>query len=163
MIRKLEGADFQTIYGVINEAAIAYKNKIPADCYKTPYIPIEELNKEITLGVQFYGYSQIGQVIAVMGIQLVGDATLISHAYTLTSYQRMGIGEKLLNNLIPMAKTKRMLVGTWQDAVWAIAFYQKHDFELLSREETNKLLKKYWRISHRQLETSAVLELKRRP
>ncbi|MGD6806269.1 MAG: GNAT family N-acetyltransferase [Candidatus Bathyarchaeia archaeon] len=163
MIRRLVDADFPTIYAIVNDAAVAYKGKIPADCYKTPYMPQEELIEEIASGVQFYGYIQDGELVAVMGIQPVGDVTLIRHAYTMTSHQRMGIGEKLLNHLIDLATTERVYVGTWQDAPWAIGFYQKHGFTLLSRGETNKLLETYWNIPKRQLETSVVLELKRRP
>ena len=162
MIRKLSSGDFQNIFDIVNEAAVAYRGKIPPDCWKEPYMPQEELKTEIVQGVQFYGYTKNGVLVAVMGIQPIGDVTLIRHAYTLTSHQRMGIGEKLLNHLLKLAKTERVFVGTWQDAPWAISFYQKHGFELLSREQTNKLLKTYWDIPKRQLETSVVLELKRR-
>jgi GNAT superfamily N-acetyltransferase len=160
MIRKLDDADFQTILAVVNDAAVAYKGKIPADCWKEPYMPLEELKEEVQSGVQFFGYTKNSTLIAVMGIQLVNDVTLIRHAYTLTGHQRKGLGEQLLNYLLRLAKTKRILVGTWEAAPWAIKFYQKHGFELLSREETNKLLQKYWNISKRQVETSIVLELK---
>ena len=160
MIRKLTSADLQNILNVVNEAAVAYKGKIPADRWKEPYMPREELEKEIQSGVQFYGYTDNNTLIAVMGIQPVGDATLIRHAYTLTDHQRKGLGEQLLSFLLKLAITRRILVGTWESAPWAIKFYQKHRFELLSREETNKLLKKYWNIPERQVETSVVLELK---
>jgi GNAT superfamily N-acetyltransferase len=163
MIRKLENSDFQAILTVINDAAIVYKDKIPSDCWKEPYMPAQELKEEIQSGVQFYGYTENNSLIAVMGIQPVNDVTLIRHAYTLTSHQRKGIGEKLLNRLLNIAKTQMILVGTWENAQWAINFYQKHGFVLLSREETNKLLKKYWNISERQIETSIVLEQKRHP
>ncbi len=163
MIRKLTGADFKTIYAIVNDAAAAYRGKIPADCWKEPYMSQEELKDEIESGVQFYGYSLNGALAAVMGIQPVGDVTLIRHAYTLTSRQRKGLGEKLLNHLLALAQTQRILVGTWETAPWAIKFYQKHGFVLLSREETNRLLKKYWHITPRQVETSVVLEHKRRP
>ena len=145
---------------VVNDAAVAYKGKIPADRWKEPYMPAEELKEEIKSGIQFYGYIENGKLIAVMGIQPVGDVTLIRHAYTLTSQQRRGAGEKLLNHLLSLAQTDRILVGTWETAPWAIKFYQKHGFTLLSREETNKLLKKYWKIPERQVETSIVLEYK---
>lgn len=158
MIRKLADADFQTIYKIVNDAAAAYKGKIQADCYHEPYMPQEELREEIGAGVQFYGITAKGEVAAVMGIQRVQDVTLIRHAYTLTSHQRKGLGEKLLDYLLDLADTKRILVGTWQDAPWAIKFYQKHGFKLQSRAETDKLLKQYWNISNRQLETSVVLE-----
>lgn len=158
MIRKLKDADFQTIYKIVNDAAVAYKGKIQADCYHEPYMPQEELRAEIGAGVQFYGITVNGGVAAVMGIQQVQDVTLIRHAYTLTSYQRRGLGEELLNYLLSLAETERILVGTWQDAPWAIHFYEKHGFKLQSRAETDKLLKRYWNISSRQLETSVVLE-----
>jgi len=157
MIRKLGDADFQTIFAVVNNAAVAYKGKIPVDCWKEPYMPQEELKEEIQSGIQFFGYTKNSALIAVMGIQLVKDVTLIRHAYTLTGHQQKGLGEQLLNYLLRLAKTKRILVGTWEAAPWAIKFYQKHGFDLLSREETNKLLKKYWRIPERQVETSVVL------
>ncbi len=162
MIRKLTNADFQTILAIVNDAALAYKGKIAADCWKEPYMPPEKLKQEIRDGVQFYGYLQNGRVVAVMGIQPVGDVTLIRHAYTLTSYQRCGIGEKLLNRLLSIARTQRILVGTWTDAPWAIRFYQKHGFILLNRDDTNRLLTKYWNIPKRQVETSIVLEQNRR-
>jgi GNAT superfamily N-acetyltransferase len=161
MIRKLTDADFQTIFDVINDAAIAYRGKIPADCWKEPYMPAQELKDELESGIQFYGYTKNDALVAVMGIQPVGDVTLIRHAYTLTSHQRQGIGEKLLHYLLGLANTNRILVGTWETAPWAIFFYQKHGFILLAREETNTLLRKYWNISERQVETSVVLEQER--
>jgi GNAT superfamily N-acetyltransferase len=123
-------------------------------------MPLEELKEEIQSGVQFYGYIGNNTLIAVMGIQPVGDVTLIRHSYTLTGHQRKGLSAQLLNYLLRLAKTKRILVGTWESAPWATKFYQKHGFELLSREETNKLLKKYWSTPERQVETSVILELK---
>jgi GNAT superfamily N-acetyltransferase len=159
MICRLTNNDFQAILTVVNDAAIAYRGKIPADRWKEPYMPAEELQEEIQRGIQFYGYIENSMLIAVMGIQAVGDVTLIRHAYTLTSQQRKGPGEKLLNYLLRLAQTDRILVGTWETAPWAIKFYQKHGFVLLSREETNNLLKKYWNIPERQVETSVVLEL----
>jgi GNAT superfamily N-acetyltransferase len=162
MIRKLGKTDFQTILAVVNESATAYSGKIPPDCYKQPYMPKGELQYEIAGGVQFYGYCDNGTIVAVMGIQPVKDVTLIRHAYTLTRHQRKGIGAKLLNHLLNLAQTKRILVGTWEKAPWAIQFYQKNDFKLQTRQETNTLLNKYWNISERQVETSVVLELVRK-
>ncbi len=160
MICKLGGVDFPTILAIVNDAAVVYKGKIPADRWKEPYMILEELKEEVHSGVQFYGYIENNALIAVMGIQPTGDVTLIRHAYTLTCHQRRGLGEKLLDHLLRIAETQRILVGTWQSAPWAIKFYQKQGFELLCREETNKLLKKYWSIPERQVETSVVLELK---
>lgn len=163
MIRKLTNADFKAIIIVVNDAAIAYKGKIPADRWKEPYMSAQEIKEEIQSGIQFYGYKENGILVGVMGIQPVSDVTLIRHAYTLTSQQRKGIGERLLNHLLTLARNDKILVGTWENAPWAIKFYQKHGFVLLSREETNKLLKKYWNIPERQIETSIVLEYKRSP
>jgi len=161
LIRQLADADFEDVFRVVNDAAVAYRTKIPADCYKVPYMPRQELQEEIESGVVFYGYIQDGAVVAVMGIQLVAEVTLIRHAYTLTSFQRMGIGKKLLRALLELAETDQILVGTWQNADWAIRFYQKHGFTLLSRQETNRLLGKYWNIPQRQIETSVVLSQRR--
>jgi GNAT superfamily N-acetyltransferase len=163
MIRNLKEADFQAIFAVVNNASIVYEGKIPSDRWKEPYMSLEELKMEIRSGVQFYGYFEKDSLIAVMGIQRVGDVTLIRHAYTLMSHQRKGVGERLLSHLLSLATTNIILVGTWETAPWAIKFYEKHGFKLHSREETNKLLKKYWNIPNRQIETSIVLELKRNP
>ena len=161
MICKLANNNIHEIITVINDAAIAYKGKIPADRWKEPYMNAQELKEEIQSGVQFYGYVENNSLIAVMGIQPVKDVTLIRHAYTQTNHQRKGIGEKLLNHLLILAQTERILVGTWETALWAIKFYENNEFRLLSREEINKMLKKYWNIPERQVTTSVVLELKR--
>ena len=161
MIRKLTNTDLQKIMTVINDAAIAYKGKIPADRWKEPYMDAYELKEEIQSGVQFYGYIENNNLIAVMGIQSVNDVTLIRHAYTLTSHQRKGIGEKLLKHLLILAQTERILVGTWETSPWAVKFYENYGFKLLSREEKNRLLKTYWNISERQVATSVVLEYNR--
>ena len=163
MIRKLTNIDFQSILNVVNNAATAYKGKIPNDRWNEPYMPAQELQEEIQSGVQFYGWIENNALIAVMGTQLVNDVTLIRHAYVLTSHQRKGLGKKLLKHLLSLVKTSSIYVGTWEAAPWAIKFYQKHDFKLVTSEEKNKLLKKYWNIPKRQVETSVVLELKRQP
>ena len=161
MILKLTNTNFQEIMVVINNSATVYKGKIPPDRWKEPYMDAKELREEIQSGVQFYGYVENNNLIAVMGIQPDNDVTLIRHAYTLTSHQRKGIGEKLLKHLLILAQTERILVGTWEAAHWAVKFYEKHGFKLLSREETNNMLKMYWNIPERQVATSVVLEHKR--
>jgi GNAT superfamily N-acetyltransferase len=161
MILKLTNTNFQEIMVVINNSANVYKGKIPSDRWKEPYMDAKELKEEIQSGVQFYGYVENNNLIAVMGIQPVNDVTLIRHAYTLASHQRNGMGEKLLKHLLILAQTERILVGTWEAASWAVKFYEKHGFKLLSREETNNMLKMYWNIPERQVATSVVLEHKR--
>ena len=161
MISKLATSDFQAILIVVNDAAIAYKGKIPSDRWKEHYMSARELKEEIQRGVQFYGLKHNNILVAVMGIQPINDVTLIRHAYVLTSYQRKGYGEKLLKHLLVLAETSTVYVGTWEAAAWAIKFYQRNGFKLVSTEEKNKLLNKYWNIPERQVETSVVLELKR--
>ena len=163
MIYRLATNDFQAILAVVNDAAIAYKGKIPDDMWKEPYMPTEELELEIESGVQFYGLRENNALIAVMGIQPVGDATLIRHAYVLTTRQRKGVGQKLLRHLLSLAATRQVYVGTWKAASWAVKFYEKNGFELLSTAEKNRLLRKYWKIPERQVETSVVLQQKRNP
>jgi GNAT superfamily N-acetyltransferase len=160
MIRKLSFPDFNSILEVINDAAQAYKGVIPKDRWKEPYMSADELRKEIEAGVFFYGWVEDELIVGVMGIQAVKDTTLIRHSYVLPKYQRRGIGGKLLKHLINLTYTPGMLVGTWADVTWAISFYEKNGFELLSHEEKDRLLRKYWDIPERQIETSVVLKHK---
>jgi N-acetylglutamate synthase-like GNAT family acetyltransferase len=156
MIRSCDDADFRAIYVIINEAAEAYRGAIPADRWHEPYMPEEELRREIQAGVQFWGWEEDGELIGVMGIQDVQNVTLIRHAYVRTAKRGQGIGGRLLADL--RAKTTRpILIGTWAAATWAIQFYEKHGFRLVTTEEKNRLLKKYWSIPERQVETSVVL------
>ena len=156
MIRQCETDDFETIYEIVNDAAVAYKGVIPADRWHEPYMPREELQHEIDDGVRFWGYEEDGDLIGVMGIQDVQDVTLIRHAYVRTTQRRKGIGGKLLSHLLTLTD-RPILIGTWAAATWAIRFYEKHGFRLVSEEEKTRLLKKYWSIPERQVETSVVL------
>ncbi len=163
MIRKVKPEEFNSVLEIINNAAQAYKDAIPADCWQEPYLPADELAEEIGRGVQFYGYYRQGALIAVMGIQPIKDVTLIRHAYVRTSYQRKGIGELLLRYLVKLAGDGDVLVGTWRAAWWAVRFYQKNGFKLVSldSEKTRSKLRQYWTIPDRQAETSVVLRLDR--
>jgi GNAT superfamily N-acetyltransferase len=159
MIHRLLSFDFDDILTVVNDAAQVYKGIIPADRWKDPYMSDEELRKEIADGVEFYGLKEGDVLLGVMGIQRVGDATLIRHAYVLRSHQRKRIGKKLINHLRGLAKTSTVLVGTWEAAWWAVKFYEKNGFTLVTKEEKNRLLRKYWQIPERQVKTSVVLKL----
>ena len=156
MIRPCADADIPLIEAIINQAARAYKGVIPADCWHEPYMPQPELLAEIAAGVRFWGWEDSGALIGVMGIQTVHDATLIRHAYVLTGHQSRGIGSALLAELAVRSRGQ-LLVGTWAAAEWAIRFYQRHGFLLVSKEEKEWLLGNYWKISQRQRETSVVL------
>jgi N-acetylglutamate synthase-like GNAT family acetyltransferase len=148
--------DFDSIFEIINDAAIAYKGIIPADRWKAPYMSKEELKTQIVEGVQFYNYQEKGKILGVMGIQPKEDVTLIRHAYVRTIARQKGIGGQLLQYFMHKANTP-ILIGTWAAASWAIGFYKKHGFSILETEEKNKLLKKYWSVPTRQIETSIVL------
>ena len=156
MIRKCQDDELETMYLIINDAAQAYRGVIPSDRWKEPYMPEAELRREINEGVVFWGYEEDGKLLGVMGIQPVRDVTLIRHAYVRTSHQNQGVGGKLLSALRQQA-TGPTLVGTWADAVWAIRFYEKHGFRLVTPKEKERLLHKYWSIPERQVETSVVL------
>ena len=156
MIRQCGDNDFEIIYSVINDAAEAYHGVIPEDRWKVPYMSRDELRYAIDEGVVFWGYEDNGELTGVMGIQDIQDVTLIRHAYVRTAKQNQGIGGKLLSDLLKQT-TRPILIGTWADALWAIRFYEKHGFRLVSPEEKNRLLKKYWSIPGRQVETSVVL------
>ena len=156
MIRACESNDFESIYAIINDAAHVYKGVIPKDRLKEPYMSKAELKHEIDEGVVFWGYEEGAELVGVMGIQHVQDVTLIRHAYVRPGKQNQGVGRKLLSELRRQT-TRPILIGTWADAVWAIRFYEKRGFRLVSTEEKNVLLRRYWSIPERQIETSVVL------
>ena len=156
MIRQCNDEDFQAICSIINDAAGAYKGIIPADRWKDPYMSTDDLKHEISEGVIFWGIEEDGELAGVMGIQNVKDVTLIRHAYVRTANRNQGIGSELLTFLRTLTASP-ILIGTWADAVWAIRFYEKHGFHLVSHEEKIRLLKKYWSIPERQIDTSVVL------
>jgi GNAT superfamily N-acetyltransferase len=155
-VRKCRDDERAAILAIVNEAAEAYRGVIPADRWHDPYMPAGELDSELAAGVVFWGYEENGELLGIMGIQRVRDVDLIRHAYVSPARQRAGIGGALLERLAGSAR-RRMLVGTWADAEWAIRFYERHGFELLSREEGAELLRRYWTIPERQIETSVVL------
>ena len=142
------------MYFIVNEAAKAYEGVIPADCYHQPYMPRDELEREMKR-MTFFGWEVDGELIGIIGFEPIKDVTLIRHAYILPSWQRQGIGSMLLNYLRGLVTTSRLLVGTWADAHWAIDFYQKRGFSLQPNKD--ELLKTYWDIPQRQIETSVVL------
>jgi GNAT superfamily N-acetyltransferase len=150
--------DLSSILYVINDAAIKYKGVIPDDCWHEPYMLKKELVNEFDNGVRMFSYSKNNKLVGVMGIQELKDVTLIRHAYTLTNYQGIGIGKSLLQYLFKVNKSSYLLVGTWQDAAWAIKFYEKFGFIPQSKKQTAQLLNKYWEISSKQIENSVVLE-----
>ena len=156
MIRRCNHTDVAQIWTIINDGAQAYRGVIPADRWAEPYMSEEKLQHEMDAGVVFWGFEEDGFLAAVMAIQDVQDVTLIRHAYVRTASQRLGIGAQLLSHLRELT-IRPILIGTWTDAVWAIQFYRRHGFELVSVKEKHRLLKKYWTVPDRQIETSVVL------
>ncbi len=159
MIFRCQPGDRDRIYFIINQAATAYRGKIPTDCYRQPYMPMDELEREMGR-ITFYGWKEGGELVGIMGIEPVGDVTLIRHSYVLPRWQGRGIASRLLDYLKGLVTTRRLLVGTWADAGWAIAFYEKRGFRLVP--DKDELLARYWDISPRQIETSVVLGLNTR-
>jgi GNAT superfamily N-acetyltransferase len=173
--------DFDSMYAVVNAAATAYDGVIPADRYHVPYMPAEELRAEIAAGVRFWGWYEAGEggaegdesfgaeeLLGLMGIQDVDDVTLIRHAYVLPEHQGTGIGGALLAHLmgtphLAALPRRPLLVGTWADAVWAVRFYERHGFRLVTPAEKDRLLRRYWHIPERQVETSVVLRFSPSP
>jgi N-acetylglutamate synthase-like GNAT family acetyltransferase len=156
MIRKCTESDFETVFEIINDAAEAYQGVIPSDRWREPYMPSEDLHREIEDDVIFWGLEQEDRLLGVMGIQDRGDVTLIRHAYVRTRFQKQGIGSELLVYLESLTE-KPILVGTWKDALWAVSFYERNGYTLVSDQEKDRLLRRYWSISERQVETSVVL------
>jgi GNAT superfamily N-acetyltransferase len=156
MIRVCIDDDFEAIFQIINDAAEAYREIIPVDRWHEPYMPREELQAEVSAGVAFLGYEKDSELAGVMGAQDVQDVTLIRHAYVRTAQRGQGIGGELLGRIMDQA-TKPVLIGTWADAVWAVRFYENHGFKVVSTREKETLLRKYWNVPDRQIETSVVL------
>jgi GNAT superfamily N-acetyltransferase len=155
-IRPCRDDDRPAILAIVNAAAEAYRGAIPDDRWHEPYMEAGELDAEIAAGVVFWGYEADGELLGVMGIQAVDDVDLIRHAYVVPGRQRAGIGGALLRHLRGAA-TRPMLVGTWAAAGWAIRFYERHGFELVTPKRKSELLRRYWSIPERQIETSVVL------
>ena len=154
MIKKCDQQDEKEIFTIINESAKAYEGVIPGDRYQEPYMPLEELRREMR-EITFYGYEKDGKLLGVAGYQPVKDVTLVRHTYVLPVHQRKGIGGQLLNYIKRITKTRELLVGTWKAASWAITFYEKYGFKL--RPNKDELLNRYWRIPERQIQLSVVL------
>lgn len=155
-VRRCRPDERDAILHIVNAAAEAYRGVIPADRWREPYMPTEELDAEIGAGVAFWGYEADGALVGVMGIQAVDDVDLIRHAYVLPERQGGGVGGALIEHLRPLSRG-RMLVGTWAAAEWAIRFYARHGFALVPRHEIAVLLRRYWAIPERQIESSVVL------
>jgi GNAT superfamily N-acetyltransferase len=155
-IRPCREDESEAMLAIINSAAAAYRGAIPADCWHEPYMPAAELRSDIAAGITFVGYEVDGAVAGVMGIQPVRNVDLIRHAYVLPTYQGRGVGSALLAYL--RAQTFRpILIGTWTAATWAIRFYERHGFHLAPETTKALLLRTYWRVPERQIETSVVL------
>jgi len=154
MLRQCRPEDAVRLYQIINEAAKAYEGAIPEDCYHQPYMPADELEREMER-VTFYGWEVNGKLVGVMGFEPIKDTTLIRHAYVLPQWQHWGIASRLLAYLKGLTKTPQLLVGTWADATWALDFYQRRGFRFLP--DKDRLLETYWDIPLRQIETSVVL------
>ncbi len=156
MIRRCSDLDLEEAFEIVNDAAEAYRGVIPDDRWHEPYMPMDELLEQVRAGVEFWGIGEEGEILGVMGIQRVDDVELIRHAYVRTSRRNQGIGGELLRFLCERAELP-LLVGTWAAATWAVRFYEKHGFRLVTQDEKNRLLRRYWEIPERQVETSVVL------
>jgi N-acetylglutamate synthase-like GNAT family acetyltransferase len=155
-VRKSEAADFEAVLAIVNDAAQAYRGVIPDDRWHDPYMPADELAKEIADGVVFWVAEDEGNLLGVMGIQDKGDVALVRHAYIATTSRRKGVGTRLLRHVESLSD-KPMLIGTWADASWAIEFYRRNGFAIVPTSDKDRLLRRYWSIPPRQIETSVVL------
>ncbi len=156
LIRKSRNADAPAVLAIINAAAEAYRDVIPPDRWHEPYMPATELEREIAAGIDFWVAEEDGQLLGVMGTQDKGEVALVRHAYVTPGSQRTGVGGGLLRHVQGLT-TKPFLIGTWADASWAIAFYQRNGFIIVPAAQKNSLLRQYWSIPARQVETSVVL------
>ena len=155
-IRRIEERDLGAALAIINDAAQAYRGVIPADRWREPYMPADELEGEIAAGVTFWLAEEDGRLSGVMGVQDKGAVALVRHAYVAPTTQRKGVGTRLLRHVESLVD-KPILIGTWADASWAIAFYRRNGFTVVPNGTKDRLLRTYWSIPERQIETSVVL------
>lgn len=155
-IRRCGPADTADILTIINAAAEAYRGVIPADCWQEPYMPAGKLVSELTDGVVFNGYEMQNQLVGVMGVQRRRNVNLVRHAYVLPRWQGQGIGARLLEEICRRSECPT-LIGTWAAADWAIRFYERHGFERVADHDIAPLLRMYWNVPERQIDTSVVL------
>jgi GNAT superfamily N-acetyltransferase len=156
LIRKSVEADLAAMLAIVNDAAQAYRGVIPVDRWREPYMPADELAEEIAGGVVFWVAEQEGRLLGVMGIQDKEAVALVRHAYVAPNIQRKGVGTRLLRHVEGLAD-KPILIGTWADASWAIEFYRRNGFSVVPSSHKDRLLRTYWSIPARQIETSVVL------
>jgi N-acetylglutamate synthase-like GNAT family acetyltransferase len=156
LIRKSREADLAAMLAIVNAAAQAYRGVIPADRWREPYMSLDELEKEIADGIIFWVAEKDGHLLAVMGIQDKGEVALVRHAYVTPTVQRKGMGTSLLRHVQGLTG-KPVLIGTWADASWAIEFYRRNGFTVVPKTYKDSLLRRYWSIPARQVETSVVL------
>jgi len=161
-VREVRPEERVALLAIVNAAAQAYRGVIPADRWHEPYMPLEELEAEIAAGVAFWGAQDDARLLGVMGIQDKGEVALVRHAYVAPGAQRQGVGRSLLRHVQGLAR-KPLLVGTWAAASWAIEFYRRNGFTLVAGERKDALLRRYWSIPARQIETSVVLADERYP
>src|SRR5260221_1440939 len=110
LIRKSVEADLAAMLAIVNDAAQAYRGVIPADRWHEPYMPADELAKEIADGVVFWVAEEDGHIEAVMGMQEKGDVALVRHAYVAPGVQRKSLGTKLLRHVQGLSD-KPFLIG----------------------------------------------------
>jgi N-acetylglutamate synthase-like GNAT family acetyltransferase len=156
IIRPSGEADLEAMLAIINDAALAYRGVIPDDRWQEPYMSADELAIEVRDGVLFWVAEDGKRLLGMMGIQDRGDVALVRHAYVAPSTQRSGVGTRLLRHVEGLVD-KPILIGTWAAASWAIEFYRRNGFTVVSSDQKDRLLRTYWSIPPRQVETSVVL------
>src|SRR3989449_10185685 len=156
LIRESVEADSAAMLTIVNAAAQAYRGVIPADRWREPYMPSDELEKEIADGVVFWVTEEDGRLLAVMGIQDKGEVALVRHAYVAPAVQRKGVGTSLLRHVQGLTGTP-VLIGTWADASWAIEFYRRNGFTVVPHTHKDSLPRSYWSNPARQAAKSWVL------
>ena len=157
-IEELKREEFTEALEVLNEAAKPYKKVLPPEAYKEPQMSVEEFSSEAER-IKFLTAKLDDEIVGVMGYEYVGDVALVRHGYVKPSHQRMNIGSILLENIEKKirkeGKVKKMIVGMYRRAYWAVSFWSKHGFML--QDNSEEALRKYYNIPEVQIKNSIAM------
>jgi GNAT superfamily N-acetyltransferase len=155
-LRALAAADRDAALIVINEAARWYREFLPAEEFHDPEMTPSQWETEARR-MTWYGAFVEGALVGVMGLEYVGDAALLRHAYVLAGHQRGGIGTSLREHLeAQVRRVGRIIVGTYRENHKARRMLERAGYTLSPDPES--ILRTYYAIPEDRLKASVTYE-----